>query len=236
MHRPDAADLDDIGAGAVDVGAHHVQAVGQVHHVGLAGDVFQHGQTVGHDGRQHGVHGGAHRYRVEKDMRPLQAAGGDADHAVLHRILRPQGGEGFEVLVNGPGAQVAAARHSHLRRAEPPQQRAKEVVAGPHLAGKLVGDLGAVDAGGIDLVGAFADHADIGAQLAQDLQRGHDVADAGQVFNDALAARQDGSGQNGNGSIFGPANRDFAGQRVPAANDKLFQSNASLLCASRTRP
>ena len=160
----------------------------------------------------------------------------DANHPILHRVVGTQRGKGFQMLVNGTGTQVAAARHGNLCGTKPAQKRTKKIIAGAHLTGKLVGDLGAVDMGGIDFVCAFADHANVGTQFAENLQRGHDITDTGKIFNNASATCQNRGRQNGNCRIFGSANGDLARQRCSAANDKLFQSNASLLCDSRTRP
>ena len=123
----------------------------------------------------------------------------------------------------GRGPQVAAARHGHLPGAETAEQRAEEVIAGAHLPRKLVGDLGAVDMGRVDLIGALADHADAGPQLAEDLQRGHHIADAGQVLDQAFVRRQDGGRQNGHRRIFGAADDNIPRKRGSAANHKLLQ-------------
>ena len=127
------------------------------------------------------------------------------------------------MLVNGAGPQVAAARHGNLPGPEPPQQRPQEIVAGAHLAGQLVGDFGAVDMGRVDLVGVFADHPDAGAQLAEDLERGHHIADTGKIFNQAFVRRQDRGWQNGHRRVFGAADDHIAGKSFAAANYKLFQ-------------
>ena len=72
MHGGDAPHLDDVGACAPDVRAAHIQKVGQVHHMGLLGAVFQHGLALGHDGGEHGVHGGAHADLIKEDAGALQ--------------------------------------------------------------------------------------------------------------------------------------------------------------------
>ena len=132
----------------------------------LPRDVFQHGSTLCGGGGEHGVHGSAYRHGVKKHMAAHQAIRLDADLPIFHRILCPEGGKGLEVLVDGARTQIAAAGHSDLTGAEPPQQCAKEVVAGTHLARQFVGNLGAVDVGGVDLVNIAGDHTDVGTQLA----------------------------------------------------------------------
>ena len=67
----------------------------------------------------------------------------------------------------GRGAQIAAAGHGHLCLAKAGEQRTQEVVAGTHLAGQIVRDVGAVQVGGVDLVGIAVQHLDAGTQGAQ---------------------------------------------------------------------
>ena len=151
----------------------------------------------------------------------------NANHAILHRVLRTHGSKRLEMLVNGAGAKVAATRHGNLSRTEPAQQCAEKIIAGAHLAGKLVGNFGTVDMGGVDLVNVAADHADAGAQLAEDLERGHHIADTGQIFDDALALGQNGGGQDGHRSVFGAANDHIPVQGLASPNHKLFQNKLS---------
>ena len=165
MHFFDAVNLDNVGTGTVHVGTHHVQKVGKIHDVRLTGDVFQHGRALGQHSSQHGVHRSANGNGVKKDMCADKVVGLDMDLAVFHRVLSPKGCESLQVLVDGTRAEITAARHSDLARPKAAQQRAQKVVAGPHLAGKLVRYLSAVNMGGVNLVGAAADHADAGTQL-----------------------------------------------------------------------
>jgi len=75
----------------------------------------------------------------------------------------------------------------------------------------------------VNFIGAAADHADARTQLAQNLQRRHDITDTGQVFNQTFIGSQNGSRQNGNGSIFGTADVDIAMQRGSPAYHEFFQ-------------
>ena len=223
MHLLHTADLDDVGACAAHIGAHRVQEVGHVHDVRLLGHVLQHGHAFRHHRRQHGVDGGAHRHGVEKDMVAFQALGLHIDHAAAHGVFRAQSGEGLEMLVDGAGAQIAAAGHRHRGGAEPAQQRAQEIVAGAHLAAELVGHFGAGDAGGVDLEGVCIQHLHLCAHLVQNVHRGRHIADVGQVFDHAGTARQQRGRQNGNGCVFGAADGYLAHEGLSAGNHKFIQ-------------
>ena len=57
-------DLDDIRTGTHDIGAHGVQKVRQVYDMRFFRRIFDHGQTLGTNCRQHGVHGRTHGNNV----------------------------------------------------------------------------------------------------------------------------------------------------------------------------
>ena len=226
VHLADPPHLDHVGARAPHVGPAHIQKVGQVHHMGLLGAVFQHGLALGHDGGEHGVHGRAHADLVKKDPRALQLFfGADGDHAVIHAVLGAQSAERLQVLVDGAGPQVAAAGHGHLRPAEPGQQRAQEIIAGPHLPGQVVRHIGAHQMGGVDLVGVAVQHPHLGAQGAEDVQADGHVADVGQILDHTDTGGQDGGGQDAHRRVLRARNIDLAHQRPAACNNKLLQSN-----------
>ena len=166
VHLFDAMNFDNVGTGTMHVSAHHVQEVSKVHNVRLTSYVFQNGRALCQHGSQHGVHGSTDGHRVKEHMPAHQVVGLDMDLTVLHRVLSAKGGESLQMLVDGTGAEVAAAGHSDLACTKTAQQRTQEVVAGPHLAGQLVRHFGAINVGGINFIGAAADHADTGTQLA----------------------------------------------------------------------
>ena len=217
-----AAHLDHIGAGTAHVGTAHVQEVGQVHHMGLLGAVFQNGLALCHHSGEHAVHGSAHTDLIKEDVCAVELLGTHRDHAVVHAVLGTQGTEHLEVLVDGAGAQVAAAGHGYLRPAKAGQQSAQEVVAGTHLTGQIVRHVGAGQMGGVDLVGVAVEHLDLRAQGAQDLQAYRHITDIRQIFDHTDIRRQNGSRQNADRRILCTGNGDLAMQGLATRNNKFL--------------
>ena len=229
MQLLDATNLDNIRTGTVHISTHHVQAVGKVYNMRLTGNVFQNGQALRFHSGQHGVHGGANGNRIKKDMAPSQVLCTNTDHAVFNGIIGTHSGKGFQVLVNRARSQIAATGHGNLTGTKAAQQRAQKIITGTHLAGKLVRYLGAVQMGRINFICAFANHADAGPQLAQDLEGGHNIADTGKVFDGTFICRENGGRQNCHSGILGAADNDIAVQGLAPMNHKLFQAATLLL-------
>ena len=219
VHLLDAAHLDDIGACAAHISAAHIQEVGQIDDMGLLGAVLKDGLALCHHGREHPVHGRADAHLIEEDVCAVQLLGVDGDHAVVHAVVCAQCAEHLEVLVDRAGAQIAAAGHGHLCLAEAGEQCAQEVIAGAHLAGQVVGDVGAGQVGGVDLVGVLVQHPHLRAQHAQDLQAHRHIADVRQILDDADGCRQDRSGQDAHSRILRAGDDDFAVQGLTARNN-----------------
>ena len=180
MHLFHTAHLNDIRTGTAHICAAHIQKVGQIHHMGLLGAVFQNGLTRGHDRREHTVHGSAHADLIKEDMGTGQLLlGAHGDHAIVHAVLCAQRAEHLQMLVDGTRAEVAAAGHGHLCLAEAGKQRTEEVVAGAHLAGQIVWHIGSDQMPRIDLVGVAVEHLHLCTQGAQDLEADRHIADIG---------------------------------------------------------
>ncbi len=71
LHAPDA---DGVRAGALDVGPHGVEEVGQVHNVRLLGGVFDDSATLGQHSGHHNIHGGTYGHYVQIYRRTHQTA------------------------------------------------------------------------------------------------------------------------------------------------------------------
>ena len=218
-------DLDDVCAGAHDVGAHGVQEVGQVHDVGLLGGVLDDGVALRQNGSHHDVHGGPHGHHVQIDVGAVETARlrGGVDEAALHHHLGAHGGEALHVLVDGPHAEVAAAGHGHLRLPEPAQQGADEVVGGPDLPGQVIAGAGGADVGAVDLHGVGIDGPDARAQIFQDPEAQRHVRDLGDVLNAADTVHQQGGGDDGHGGVLGAADGDLAVQGSTAVDNYFLQ-------------
>ena len=223
VHLFHAAHLDHIGACAADVRTAHIQEVCQIHHMGFLGTVFQNGLALGHYSGEHTVHGSAHADLIKEDVCTVHLLGAHADHAVVHAVLCAQSTEHLQVLVNGAGAEVAAAGHGHLSLAKTGQQCAQKVVAGAHLAGQVVRDVGAGQMGGVDLVGVAVDHFDLCAQNAEDLQAHRHITDIRQILDHTDIRCQNGCRQDAHRRIFGTRNGNFAVQGLAARNNKFLQ-------------
>ena len=70
----DALDDDLVGAGAVDLGAHGDQEIGQIHHLRLARGVLDDGLPVGERRGHHQVLGAGHRDGIEHQARARAGA------------------------------------------------------------------------------------------------------------------------------------------------------------------
>mgnify|MGYP000646460978 CR=1 FL=1 len=82
--------------------------------MGFLGTVFQNGLALGHYSGEHTVHGSAHADLIKEDVCTVHLLGAHADHAVVHAVLCAQSTEHLQVLVNGAGAEVAAAVSAYL--------------------------------------------------------------------------------------------------------------------------
>ena len=78
----DAFDLDDVRAGAAQVGAHRDQEFREILHLGLARRVLDGGFAGRQHRRHHDVLGRAHRRIIEPDARALKLVGMRFDVAV----------------------------------------------------------------------------------------------------------------------------------------------------------
>ena len=107
----------------MDLRAHLVQQVREVHDLGFARRVVDHGRTLGAHGCHHEVLRRAHAREVERDRRARYAVRrGCVDVAVVDLEVHAQGLQPQYVHVNLAGADVAAARHGHHGLAKPGEQ------------------------------------------------------------------------------------------------------------------
>ena len=93
---------DGVAAGALDARAHVIEAGREVHHLGLARGVADHGLALRERGGHHQVLGPGHGDQVQDQMRALQAIRRGADVAAFDRDLRAHRREALEMQVDGP--------------------------------------------------------------------------------------------------------------------------------------
>ncbi len=87
------------------------------------------------------------------------------------------------------------------------------------------GERGAVDGGAV--VGASVAEFDFGAHGGEQVARGLDVADLGNIFEDDGLVGEQGGGHAGQRGIFRAADADGAQQRLSAADDELVHREMS---------
>src|SRR5699024_8867777 len=105
-----ASDPDHIGAGAFNVGSHTVQEVGHIHHVGFTGCVLDNRPSSGHGSGHHNVDGSAYRHHIQENMTAFQTGGSGYDSAMKDVNRCAKGTESFQMLIDGPAADIAASR------------------------------------------------------------------------------------------------------------------------------
>ncbi len=127
------------------------------------------------------------------------------------------------MLVDRAHTEVAAARHRDACAVAPAEQRTKQIVRSAHIPRQLVRDDRLTDIGGVDLDSGAVEHPHLCAQRAQDFEKDRNIADIGNIFNDAFALRQNSGRNDRNSSIFCAANDDLAFQTGPAFNNIFFQ-------------
>ena len=114
-----------------------------------------------------------------------------------------------------------------MAMAEAAQQRAHQIIAGPHLLHQGRFRLGGVDTGTIDGNGAVHQVADLGTSALQNGTQNTDIRDVRNIFNLARAVYQECSRQNCHGGVLRAADGDAAMQARAALNFVSGQGIAS---------
>ena len=207
-----AADLDNVGTGAADVGAHRVEEVRQINDMRFLGGVLEDGLTLRLDSGEHQVDGRADRYGVEIHSRAVEGAGGSAldDRAVDEFIVRTHHRKALEVLVDRTHAEVTAAGQSDLRVMESSQERAQQIIGRAHAAHRVMGRLPCVDGSGIDIQSVLIDAAHHRAHILQDIRDQRHVGDVRDVFDTAGLVTQHYRRDDRNRRVFRAADSYFA--------------------------
>ena len=128
--------------------------------------------------------------------------------------------------VDGPGAQLTAARVGQLRRPQPGQQRPQENYRGAHLPHEMLRDIGAVYRRGINDDGVTLPVGPA-AQQAQNVQSGGNVGQVGAVVKHTLPRDKQTGRQDGQDAVLGPVDRQRPPQGPSALNFVIAHGIAS---------
>ena len=223
-----ALDLDCGGARAADARAHLVEAGGEIHDLGLAGGVADLRRPVrGRRGHQRHVRS-ADRHLRKLDLSPGQTVGRLGDRiAAVDVDLRAELLKRHQQEIDRPGADRAAARQRHARRAHSRDERRDHPEAGAHLRHQFIRRRGVDDGAGAQMRGLAGPRvlADplavdriVDAVIAEDMRKLGDVGEAGQVFERQRLIRQQRGDHQRQRGVFRARNRDHPVQRRAAAN------------------
>ena len=144
-----AADAQEVGAEALDLGAERDEKATQILDVRLAGGVADDRLALGQHRRHDHVLGSHHARLVEEELATAQLVD-------LHRVvplgldLNAEIGEGLDVRVEPAATDHVAARRRDLDRAGAGQQRAGQQEGGADATAKLGVEVGVGDLGGLD--------------------------------------------------------------------------------------
>ena len=108
------SDADGVCSGPLYVGAHTVKEVGNVNNMRLLGRVLQYGLPLCKGCRHHDIDGCTNRNHIQINVACHQINGMGNHSAPLNDDLGAQSPEPFDMLVNGPAADIASPRKGHL--------------------------------------------------------------------------------------------------------------------------
>ena len=191
----------------------------------LLGGVLDNGPASGHAGGEDDVHRRAHAYLVKVYLGAVELAVGSPgiDKAAGDLHVGSQGGHALYVLVYGPDAEIAAAGHRRLGRAEAAQHGAYEIVGRAYLAHQVIGGIGIPHVGAVDLHRVAVYHAYLSAEVLEYRHEHVRVAYLRNVLKPAHAVHHQGGGDYGNGGVLRAADLHLAVKGLAAFNDILFQ-------------
>ena len=156
------------------------------------------------------------------------------DIALLNLDFGPHGLEAFDVLIDRPGADGAAARKRNPGLAATGDQGTEDQDRRPHGLDHLVGRQGVVQAGAVkdQFVGSFEGHAD--THLAKKAQHGGDIVQVGHVGEPQSLVAEQGGTENRQGRILRPGNGDLARKGDAPLQQKFIHGWRSILPACRS--
>ena len=224
----DAGDLDRRRAGALHLGAHLEQAVGDVDDLRLARRIVDDGGALGQRRRHQSDVRAADRDFREIDFGSLEATLGRGDDIA---VLDVDGGaealEGHQQEVDRARADGAAARQRDASLAHPREQRGDHPEAGAHLRDQLVGGRGVDDgarveanrlAGQLGLAGSLAGDGDVETMIAEDAGEQRDVGETRHVGERQNILGEEARDHQGQRRVLGAGNGNDAVERLAACD------------------
>ena len=211
--RPAPLHGDGGAARPPDAGPQAVEEALKVADLRLPGGVGNGGGAGRPPGAQHGGLRGPHAGQGQMHLAPRRPP--MAVNAPLLAHLTPQGADGGQVQVNGPGAQLTPAGICKVGLPHPGQQRPQKYDGRAHGAHLLLrhgaaGRPGRVHRDGVPFLLRPA------PQAAQDIQRRRNVGELRAVAQHHRPSCQQAGGQNGQHAVFRPVNSQLPLQRRPA--------------------
>ncbi len=221
-----AFDDDAPRAGALDLRAHLVEEIREIHDLRLGGGAVDDGRALGeHRGHHHVVRtedGGA-LFAAEVHLRATEFARKNLHIAVLDAVHRAQRLEALEVKVDRPIADHAAAGKRNDRLLLPAEQRPKHADGCAHFPHNLVGSLR------LDVLRLDPDRAagalHTRAEMREDLEHVVDVREVGHVGDRARLLREKGRSEDGQRAVFAAGDADASVELVAAVHENFIHGS-----------
>ena len=192
--------------------------------MGLTGCVLNNGAALSESCGDDDIHGSAHGnlVQIHAGTVELTVTGLGVDKTVSNLNLCTQRSHTLYMLVNGADAEVAAAGHSGLCRAEAAQHCADKVIGSPYLTHEIIGGVAVVHVGAVDLHGGFIDKPDLCAKLPEYGEEHIGIAYLGHILNAANAINKKSCRNNGHSRVFCAADLYFAAEFIAAVYNIFF--------------
>ena len=218
----DALDHDLVGAGALDVGTHGHQEVGEIHYFGFPRGVLQDGFAVGEGRRHHQVLGAGDRHRIEHQPRALEAPGAGANVTALDGDVGTHRLQPRDVNVHRPRTDGAAARQRYVSAPVARHQGTQHQDRGAHGLHQIVGCEALLDGRSVHLDAHALVDGDGGAHPPEQLDRRGHVLQMRHVSDHHRVLGEQRCGENRQGGVLGPGNPHLTFERHTALDLQLI--------------
>ena len=185
--------------------------------------IFDNGHTRCFYGCEHCIYRCADSYHIEIYLRADKVFCLDIDHTVVKCALCAEGSKSFEVLVDRPVAEVAAARHSNSCAPEFAEERSEKIIGRSHVLCHFIRNNRLCDARCIDPYGIFIKELNICAHFDEYAQADGNIAYLRNIFEYTRLVRKNNSRDNCNGSVLRAAYLNLSVKGPAALYNKLLQ-------------